>query len=60
MTPEQLASIAGIALSLVFSYVPGASDWYAGLNPIPKRLVMAGSLLVVSVAVFGLSCASLL
>lgn len=56
MTSELLASIAGIVLSLVFSYLPGASIWFGLLEPIHKRLVMILLILVVAVAVFGLSC----
>lgn len=59
MTSDQLAAIAGIILSLLFSYVPGLSDWYAPLDPSVKRLTMAALLLVVAAGVFGLSCASI-
>ena len=58
MTPELLASIAGIVLSLVFSYVPGAKDWFEQIDGNYKRLVMLGSLILVALAVFGLSCAN--
>lgn len=56
MTSEQLAAIAGIILSLAFSYVPGLSDKYATLNSIQKSLVMAALLLAVSIGVFAGSC----
>jgi hypothetical protein len=59
MTPELIASTAGIILSLFFSYVPKASDWYVGLDGTRKRLVMLGILLVVALSVFGLTCAGL-
>lgn len=59
-SPESLAMLAGAVLSLLFSYVPGLSDWYGKLNPTYKRLIMAGLLLVVTGAVFGLSCAGIL
>jgi putative flippase GtrA len=58
MTPELLASIAGIVLSLVFSYLPGAKDWFEQLDGNYKRLVMLASLVVVALAIFGLSCAN--
>lgn len=57
MTPEQLASVAGIVLSLAFSYIPGLSDWYAALNGVNKRLVMLVIVVVIAAAAFGLTCA---
>lgn len=56
MNAEFLAYIAGIALSLIFSYIPLAQKYYDALDAIAKRLVMAGLLLLVAVAVYGLSC----
>jgi len=56
MTSELLASISGIVLSLLFSYVPGLSGKFAKLDSGVKRLIMAGMLLVVAGAAFGLSC----
>jgi len=60
MTSELLASVSGIVLSLLFAYVPGMSQWYEALTGEYKRLIMAGLLLAVSLAVFGLSCAGYL
>jgi hypothetical protein len=60
MTVEQLSAIAGIILSLAFSYVPGLSDWYGGQDPAVKRLIMAGLLLVVAVGALVLSCANII
>lgn len=60
MNSELLASISGIVLSLLFAYVPGISQWYDALTGEYKRLIMAGLLLVVSLAIFGLSCAGYL
>lgn len=57
MTPEQLASIAGIVLSLAFSYVPGLSDKYNALDGTTKRLVMLGVVVAVAFGAFGLTCA---
>lgn len=57
MLSEQLAAIAGVILSLLFSYVPGVSDWYGMLEPTRKRLLMAALLLAVAGGMFGLSCA---
>lgn len=65
VTPESLAAVAGIALSLLFSYAPGLADWYNALGTNPdgttdggtmKRLVMLGLLLLTTLAVFGLAC----
>lgn len=56
MTTEQLASIAGIVLSLLFSYIPGLNVWFGLLDPLYKRLIMAGLLILVAAASFGLSC----
>lgn len=59
ITPALLASIAGVLLSLIMSYVPGLKDWYDGLTAQSKQLVMLGLLLLVSVGVFLLSCGAL-
>lgn len=48
MTAEQISAIAGLLLSLAFSYTPGLSDAFARLTPTQKRAVMAGLLLVVA------------
>lgn len=60
MSAEQLAAIAGVVLSLIFSYIPGISDWYGALESTQKRLVMAVLLLVVAVGVFAGSCGGIL
>jgi len=60
MTSDLLSSVAGIILSLAFSYLPGVSDWFSGLDGVHKRLIMAGLLLVVAVGAFGLGCANVL
>ena len=60
LTPESLTMLAGAVLSLLFSYVPGLSDWYGALEATYKRLIMAGLLLVTTGAVFGLACAGIL
>ncbi len=39
MTVEQLGAIAGVILSLLFSYVPGLSDWFSALPATTKRLI---------------------
>ena len=60
MTPELLVAIAGIILSLAFSYVPGLDVKFAALEGVHKRLVMLGSILLAAAGAFGLSCAGLL
>jgi hypothetical protein len=60
MTPELLASIAAIVLSLFFSYVPGLNTWYAALTGVWKRVGMAVLMLFTAGAIFGLSCAQVL
>lgn len=57
MKQEQVIIFSGIALSLLFEYVPGFADWYGGLDSVEKRLVMVGLVLVIVLASFGLSCA---
>lgn len=59
MTAETIAAIAGVILSLAASYLPGVSDWFAALDTVRKRLVMAGLMLLVAVAVVALSCAGI-
>lgn len=59
-TPENLAMVAGVVLSLAFSYVPGLTDWYEQFDPERKRLVMLGMLAVVAAGSFGLACAGIL
>jgi len=56
MSSELLAGIAGIVLSLLFSYFPGLSGWYDYLLPNAKRFVMLGALLLAALGVFGLAC----
>lgn len=56
MTTQELSAIAGVLLSLVFSYAPGAKDWFETLTPTFKRLVMLGLLLMATGGVFGLAC----
>lgn len=49
MTPELLARIAGVVLSLALAYVPGVSTWYNALSSQLKVTVM-GVLLVLAAA----------
>ncbi len=56
---ELILAIAGIILSLVFSYVPGAKDWFDKLDGTKKRLVMLVLLAMAAGGMFGLACAGL-
>lgn len=60
MTPEILATIAGILLSLAFSYVPKLNTWYAAQLDEYKKLIMLGLIVLVAAGAYGLSCAGLL
>ncbi|MBV5322604.1 MAG: hypothetical protein JZU60_02065 [Ilumatobacteraceae bacterium] len=57
MTESTLASLAGILLSVCFSYIPKLQVWYGGLIGQYKRLVMLAALLAVTLGMFALSCA---
>ena len=59
MSPETLSTLAAILLSLVFSYVPGLSEWYTALDGTRKRLFMLAGLVLVSIASVGLACSGL-
>lgn len=59
MSGQTLSAIAGVVLSLAFSYVPGLKGWFDKFNPQQKQGVMAIVLLAVTLAVFGLSCADI-
>lgn len=56
LSSEMLVGIAGVALSLLFSYIPGLRTWYAGLVAEVKQLIMLGLVVAVSGAIFALGC----
>ena len=60
ISPEILAAIAGAALSLAFSYLPGLNTKYAALETTRKKLIMAGLLAAVAAVVYGLGCGGIL
>jgi hypothetical protein len=60
MTKEGLAGLAGLILSLVFSYVPGVNTWFGKLDGTVKRLIMGALIVVVALGAYGLSCAGVL
>lgn len=51
-----LPAIAGVLLSLGFTYIPGMSDWYEKLTAQQKSLLMLGLLLLACVVILGASC----
>lgn len=59
MDTTVLSGVAGLLLSLAFSYAPGLSDKFEPLDPTTKRLIMAGVLVLAALVMFGLGCASL-
>ena len=61
MEPNQVnvAVIAGVILSLVFEYVPGAATWYEMLDKRGKQGIMALALLLVCGAYFAFGCLGL-
>ena len=60
MNSEQLSAIVAGVLSLAFSYIPGVSVWFDGLQKEYKQALMGTLLVLSAAAVFGLSCAGLL
>lgn len=56
MTDQMISALAGVLLSLLFSYVPGLSTWYESLEGTYKRLVMLAALLSVASGALALSC----
>lgn len=54
-----LAGLAGVLISLVFSYVPGAKSWFAARQSVEKRLIMLGMLLLASLLLMAATCANL-
>jgi len=56
MSSELLIVIAGVVLSLLFSYIPGLKDWYDPLAPNAKRVIMLGALVLSAGGVFALAC----
>lgn len=57
MTGQQLAIVAGILLSLVFSYVPSVQAWYAAHDSKTQSLIMLIAIFVVAAGSLGVSCA---
>ncbi len=60
MTADLISSVAGVILSLLFSYLPGLSSWYGGLVGDKKRLIMLGMLALVAGGMYALDCGGVL
>ena len=60
MTPEILAAVAGIILSLAFSYIPNLRIRFAEYAKETQQLAMLGLLVLVAVGSYGLACAGIL
>lgn len=56
---ELLSMLAGVLLSLAASYLPGFKDWFAELDGIRKRLLLAALGLAAVTGVLGAGCAGL-
>jgi Na+/H+ antiporter NhaD/arsenite permease-like protein len=60
-SPEAIIMIAGVVLSVLFSYVPGFANWYNTIeDEVTKQLIMLGLLIVVTAAVFALACGGMI
>jgi hypothetical protein len=57
LTPEMLIGFASVILALLFDWLPGLKTWYDKFGDGQKRGLMAGLLVLITGAVFGLSCA---
>ncbi len=60
ITQQLLSALAGVTLSLAFSYVPGLAPRFQALTGEYKRVVLLGTLALVSGAIYGLSCGAIL
>lgn len=56
MTNLDLAAIAGVILSLVMSYIPGAKGWWDAKDSTHKRLYMGLLLVAVALIVTAIAC----
>jgi hypothetical protein len=51
--------LAGILLSMAFSYIPGVQDWFGALDGTRKRLVMLGLCALAAIVIYVASCTGL-
>lgn len=57
MTVDFISYASGIALSLILGFAPKIKEAYNKLDSYQKQLVMLGLALIISLGIFGLSCA---
>ena len=60
ITPELLASLAGVLLTLILSYVPTLNVKYAAMSAQTKSLINLGCLLAIAVGIVLLSCTNVM
>lgn len=53
---DTLALIVGVALSLLFKFIPGFKTWYDALADEYKGLIMAAIVFLSAAVLYGLSC----
>ncbi len=56
MNTDTLTALAGLILSLAFSYLPGLKSRYGALDGTAKRLVMLVVLAATSLSLYALAC----
>jgi predicted transporter len=59
MTAELLAAIVMSVYALIFAYIPGVKTWYEAKSSEAKAGFMAISLIVITIAIFALTCLGL-
>ncbi len=59
MSSALLAAAGGSLLSILFSYIPGLSNWYDQQTGVVKRLTMLVGIVVVAVAAFVVTCSGI-
>ena len=59
MSSETISTMAGLLLSLVFSYVPRVRDEFDALSPTAKRGLMGACIVAVGCFSFAWGCAGL-
>ena len=57
---DVIASVAGIIISLVCSYVPGVRDKFGALDPTQKRLCILCALFASAIIIGGASCVGII
>ena len=60
MTPEMIAAIVGVVISLGLEFIPKVNGWYNALQDSYQKLFTLGVGFVVVAVAFGLGCTNLL